>query len=296
MNSSEAKLIYANNGQAERGYKGIPAFVDWQKASVDVEGWNQAMAGLNELGEVSVDLLRRMRIIIKRAANSIKGRDNSRAPLDDAVQSAMWLAAMNEKGEDAQPAIQSQLLAYDHVINAAVKNSEVSQDWIRELHARICRTQKTYEVATANGVKEETLRLGEYKRVPNHVPSSIERGPIYAPVCLAQAEMNRLCEELNGNTFRAAHPVHQASYALYSFLLIHPFADGNGRVARSLALLFTYRSNSIPMLALTQKRSVYVSSLIGASRGDVQPLIDFVGERAIDAIRLMEGRIRASLC
>src|SRR5947209_9637537 len=128
MNSSEAKLIYANNGQAERGYKGIPSFVDWQKASVDLEGWNQAMAGLNELGEVSADLLRRMRIIIKRAANSIKGQDGkSRSHKVSAVQSAMWLAANNEKGEDAQPAIESQLLAYDHVIDAALKNSEVSQ-------------------------------------------------------------------------------------------------------------------------------------------------------------------------
>src|SRR5438128_959810 len=223
MNGSEAKLIYANNGQENCCYRGIPSFADWQKSSVDVEGGNQAMAGLRELGEVSTDLLRRMRIIIKRAANSIKAQDTkSRSSKVSAIQSAMWLAANNEKGEDAQPAIESQLLAYDHVINAAVKNSEVSQDWIRELHARICRTQKTYEVATANGVKEKTLRLGEYKRVPNHVPSSIERGPIYAPVYLAQAEMNRLCEELNGNVFLAGHPVHQASYALYSFLLIHP--------------------------------------------------------------------------
>lgn len=277
-------------------YQGIPSFADWRKARVDVERWNQALAGLNELGEVASDLLRRMRFIIKAAANSIKGRnDGKRSHLSAAVRSAMWLAATNEKGAEAQPAIESQLLACNYVIDAAIKNRRISQAWIRGLHARICHRQKTYTIATADGVREEPLRLAEYKHLPNHVPPSIERGPIYAPVALTQAEMKQLCAELNSDAFLNAHPVLQASYVLYSLLIIHPFADGNGRVARSLALLFIYRANAIPMLALAEKRSVYVSSLISAARGDFQPLVDFVQARAINAIKLMEGRIRAAM-
>lgn len=289
--------VAAINGPVNTDYQEIPSFADWQKAELDVEGWDQAMARLSDLGEVSTDLLRRMRIIIKEAANSVGSPGRQRkSPLTETLQSAMWMAAVNEKGAEARPAIEAHLLACDYVLDAAaVKDFRISTDWIRGLHARICRTQKVYQVVTADGVRQEALRLGEYKRFPNHVPLSVKRGPCYAPVELTQAEMDKLCEELNSNAFRIAHPVLQASYALYSLLLIHPFADGNGRVARLLAMLFLYRSNSIPMLALAQKRGPYVTSLISAARGDFQPLVDFVQGRAIDAIESMEGRMRLAM-
>jgi len=298
MNTAEATIetelnpALSGDEQTIIPYQGVPSFADWREARVDVERWNQALASLNELGDVVPDLLRRMRVIIKTAANSITGQKRSRkSRLTEAAQSAMWLAAINEKGIEAQPALESQLLACDDVIEAAVKNRQLSPDWIRQLHARICRTQKTYKIATASGVKAETLRLGEYKHLLNHVAPHLNRRPSYAPVELTQSEMQKLCEELNSSLFLAAHPVLQASYALYSLLIIHPFADGNGRVARSLALLFTYRSNSIQMLALAPDRDAYVSSLVPAAMRDFQPLVDFVQERAIEAMSLMKERI-----
>ncbi|HEX8845905.1 MAG TPA: Fic family protein [Pyrinomonadaceae bacterium] len=276
-------------------YQGIPSFVEWRKAGVDVARWNQAMASLNSHGELASDLLRRMRIIIREAARSIAGRNNGRkSQLTLQVQSAMWLAALGEKGEDAQPAIESQLLACDYIIVAALKKRLITEELIRELHVRTCRRQETYKIATAHGLREEAFRSGEYKRFPNHVAPHLERRPAYAPVALTQSEMKKFCEELNTDLFLAAHPVLQASYALYSLLIIHPFADGNGRVARALALLFTYRSNAIPMLALSQEREAYVASLVSAAMGEFQPLVDFVERRAINAISSIESGIRTA--
>ncbi|MDT4968708.1 MAG: hypothetical protein QOJ64_3445 [Acidobacteriota bacterium] len=291
MTTAEAKL--------EGGvipYRGIPLFADWRKSRVDIERWDKAMAGLNGLGDVASDLFRRMRVIIRTAVDSI-GLQNERklSPDAEAVQSAMWLAAISEKGEEAQPAIESQLLAFDCVIEAAESNRKITEEWIRELQSRICRTQKLYSVNTASGVREEALPLGEYKRFQNHVRPHLRIRPAYAPVELTHSEMQKLCSELNSSLFLAAHPVLQASYALYSILIIHPFADGNGRVARSLALLFTYRSNSIPMLALAERRDAYVSSLVSAARGDFQPLVDYVQECAIEAIERMESSMRSAL-
>ena len=277
-------------------YRGIPSFADWRKARVDIERWNRSMASLNELGDVASDLFQRMRMIIRAAADSISHPNGeSLSPDAEAIQSAMWLAATSEKGEDAQPAIESQMLAYDCVIEAAESNRRITEEWICELHSRICRRQKVYSVNTASGVREEALPLREYKRFQNHVQPHLRTRPAYAPVALTHREMQKFCWELNSSLFLAAHPILQASYALYSILIIHPFADGNGRVARSLALLFTYRSNSIPMLALAERRDAYVSSLVSAAMGDFQPVVDYVQECAIEAIERMESRMRTAL-
>lgn len=46
---------------------------------------------------------------------------------------------------------------------------------------------------------------------------------------------------LNGSTPESIHPVLKAGIAHYEFVRIHPFLDGNGRVARALATLILFR-------------------------------------------------------
>jgi hypothetical protein len=106
--------------------------------------------------------------------------------------------------------------------------------------------------------------------------------------------MHRLCEELNSTPFVAAHPVLQASYAHYAFVCIHPFADGNGRVARALASIFSYRSHAIPLMVLAENRGEYIASLEAADGGRFQSFVDFILERMLDGIRLVDESIRAA--
>ncbi len=77
-------------------------------------------------------------------------------------------------------------------------------------------------------------------------------------------------------------------------MVIHPFADGNGRVARALASVFTYRSNSIPLLVLADMRADYISCLEAADKGNFQPFVSFVLERGIDALELVEQCLRTA--
>jgi Fic family protein len=93
--------------------------------------------------------------------------------------------------------------------------------------------------------------------------------------------MTRYLRELRSKEFLGSHPVLQASYSHYSLVLIHPFSDGNGRVARSLAGAFLYRANSIPVLSLNQDREKYLSSLRAADTGCFREFIDLVQESSI---------------
>jgi Fic/DOC family len=106
--------------------------------------------------------------------------------------------------------------------------------------------------------------------------------------------MHRLCNELNSEAFLNAHPILQGSYSQYALVVIHPFADGNGRVSRALGSVFTYRSSSVPLLILVENRQNYLESLRAADTGNYQMFVDFILERGLDAIRLFDESIRAA--
>jgi hypothetical protein len=106
--------------------------------------------------------------------------------------------------------------------------------------------------------------------------------------------MARLVGELRSEQFLAAHPVMQAAYAHYGLVVIHPFADGNGRVARALASAFTYRAISMPIMILSEHKNSYLDSLEYADRGNYQSFVDFMIERALDTIVLVNESLQGA--
>ena len=106
--------------------------------------------------------------------------------------------------------------------------------------------------------------------------------------------MARLTAEMRTDAFLSAHPVIQGSYAHYSFVVIHPFADGNGRVARALASAFTYRAISMPIVILSEHRDDYLSALEASDAGDFQQFVDFMLARSLDTVVLVEESLRSA--
>ncbi|MBF9018945.1 MULTISPECIES: Fic family protein [unclassified Oceanispirochaeta] len=67
----------------------------------------------------------------------------------------------------------------------------------------------------------------------------------------------------------------------YRFVCIHPFIDGNGRVARLLMNLILMRNGFPPTVILKVDRKKYYRVLNEGNLGNLNPFIDFVG-RAIE--------------
>lgn len=99
--------------------------------------------------------------------------------------------------------------------------------------------------------------------------------------------MARLIQELRSDLFLSAHPVVQAAYAHYCLVVIHPFSDGNGRVARAIASAFTYRAISMPIVVLSEQTQLYLDSLEQADRGDYQGFVDFMMARSLETIQMV---------
>jgi Fic family protein len=282
-------------------YRSFPAFGDWAKFHVDLSRWERYTAMLRLRGDVSPQQLEAARDVVRRAAAVDTGAIEGLYEVDRgftytvATQAAIWEAEVDAKGPRTRALIESQLRAYDYVLDIATQAQPVSEAWIRTLHAEICRPQETYSVATEVGLQVHKLPLGEYKHLPNHVRKADGTLHAYAPVDLVPAEMHRLCEVLRSDEFLAAHPVLQASYAHYAFVVIHPFADGNGRVARALASVFTYRAQSVPLLILADQRRDYFHALEAADSGSGQAFVDFIAERAFDSVLLANESLEAAL-
>ena len=202
-------------------------------------------------------------------------------------------AILSKKGEKTSGLIKSQLEGYEFILDLATGKREFTEAWIRELHQVLCKSQETYSVHTPQGPMEQALPLGEYKKLPNHVLISDGIVHSYAPVDMVGAEMNRLLKIVKTPNFNQLHPVIQAVYLHYGFVCIHPFSDGNGRVARALASVFLYRSNSIPFLVLSEDRTEYLNSLEAADKGNYNEIIEFTMDRCFNAIDFIDISIKS---
>jgi Fic family protein len=206
--------------KVDTSYKAFPPFAIWAQAAVDAARWDRYSGLIQSRRGVSDELLKRAREIVDRAAavdtGAIEGLyETSRGiTFTIATQAAQWEAMLDPK---ARSYFETQLHAYDYVLDFATQEVAIAEAWIRELHSQITSSQDTYLVNTPQGPQEQPLRRGEYKIYPNHVRLSDGSVHAYSPVDLTPEEMHRLCFELNSKEFLTAHPILQASYAHYAW-------------------------------------------------------------------------------
>lgn len=286
----------------DAGYVAFPSFEVWKnRTTVDTVRWDRYVSSLKQRADaLPKGALDRARNIAKRAAALDTGAIEGLYEVDRgftytvAFETAAWEAALAQKGDNVRPLFEAQLNAYGYVLDLATKAEPISEAAIRALHEVVCAAQATYRVITPIGPQEQPLPKGRYKVLPNHVHTRKGTDHSYAPVDVTPAEMARLTAELRSPSFLAAHPVVQAAYAHYSFVVIHPFADGNGRVARALASTFTYRAISMPIVVLSEHRDAYITSLENADDGDYQAFVDFMLARSLDTISLVDESLRSA--
>lgn len=85
--------------------------------------------------------------------------------------------------------------------------------------------------------------------------------------------MDRLIELHTKHLASGASAEVAAAWLHHRFTQIHPFQDGNGRVARSISSLVLIKEGLFP-LVVTRDDLGYITALEAADDGDLQPLVD----------------------
>ena len=105
------------------------------------------------------------------------------------------------------------------------------------------------------------IRRGKFKNQPNFPTRPDGLVHQYCPVLEVDKEIDRLLELAKQYDAVGTPPEVLAAWIHHRFVQIHPFHDGNGRVARSLASLFLMKASLLPFTVKLRDRQKYFETL-----------------------------------
>ena len=162
--------------------------------------------------------------------------------------------------------IQNQRDCYYLLLDRIVAREPLSISLIREIHFEL--TKGTYDARRyiVNGE-----RPGEFKH-HDYVTGRHEVGSYPEDV---EQDLQELIREIIDNEGKDVLTI--AAYLHACFENIHPFADGNGRVGRTLLNYYLLTHNVSPVIIYEEDRKEYYKSLERFDTdADLQPLKDFI--------------------
>lgn len=287
--------VHPDLARLDAAYASFPPFSSWAGARLDRVQWEYWAGRLrDERARATEERFARTRERALRVAaidtGAIEGlysTDRGFTMTVSAMAERWTLEVESRKGRDVRETVAAQRAAFDLALDVVTGSSPLSESWVRRVHEVACAAQETYDVYTAFGPQEQPLPKGVYKTYPNHFELADGSLHAYAPVDRVGDEMHRLLDELRSPSFEQAHAVVQAAYAHHALTTIHPFADGNGRVARVLASVFLLRAESIPFVVFADQTAPYLRALEAADQGRSEQFVRFVFDRALDTLALM---------
>ena len=181
----------------------------------------------------------------------------------------------------------------DWLFDAVTEARPVSASFIKQLHQFMTRKQLFAPGIDMFGRRREVeLRHGQFKIRPNNPMRPDGKVHEYCPPEQVDSEMDRLIELHTRHTAASEAPDVSAAWLHHRFVQIHPFQDGNGRIARAIASLVLIGAGWFPMVVTRDDRSRYIDTLDSANDGDLEPLIGLIADlqrkRFVQAIGITE--------
>ena len=173
--------------------------------------------------------------------------------------------------------------AIDFIFDFVKNDRTLSVGFIKELHSLITQHQDTTDAIDQFGycVKVPLLK-GQFKVNPNNPQKN---GVIYeyCPPVQVDSEMDSLIYIFNKD-FLDAHVLVKSAFLHHAFSQIHPFQDGNGRIARLLASFILIKAGLFPLSIDRDDRSKYIDALESADKRKYQPLVEVFADNQISSI------------
>ena len=183
---------------------------------------------------------------------------------------------------------------------ALLKETPLTQQFIRTLHKTILREDYTVYRTLPGGVQTSyVIHAGQYKTRPNSVITRYGDQFEYATPEETPALMSDLVDWYNDAERSGKFtPIELAAIFHYRYIRIHPFEDGNGRIAR-LMVNYILTRHDYPMIVVrSRKKKEYLEALhrtdltVGAapslgahaSKRDIQQFLTYFTNLFIDEV------------
>lgn len=164
--------------------------------------------------------------------------------------------------------LRDQEAAIQLVMDCVAGKRELTTSVIHELHAILTQHQDTtFAIDQLGNRLEIPLLKGEFKSQPNNPKRPDDTIHEYCPPVHVQSEMDNLLGWLD--SYIDEDPIIVASWFHHRFTQIHPYQDGNGRVARAISTLILLRADLLPLVIDRDLRDEYVKALEAADFGNL---------------------------
>ena len=179
--------------------------------------------------------------------------------------------------------LRDQEAAVQLVIDCVTKNRELTKGLLHELHAILTRHQDTTTAVDQFGNRFEIpLLKGAFKQQPNNPRRPDGTVHEYCPPVHVDSEIDNLLSWLP--ELKNEDPVIVATWLHHHFTQIHPYQDGNGRVARSLTTLVLLRAELLPLVVDRDLRTEYIKAFELADQEKLSTLAEIFARLERNAI------------
>lgn len=179
--------------------------------------------------------------------------------------------------------------AIDALVDLARGNAPLTEIFFRQLHVLILRERYQVDAITAEGAPTRRwIEVGQYKTGQNHVQTVTGEIFRFAEPMDVPGKMHTLLQTINKlQAPSSAEVVLVAAKAHYDFVLIHPFDDGNGRMARLLMNLILIKYGFPPAIIKTEDKTNYFSALRQADGGQFEVFVEYIAGCVAASLQIM---------
>jgi len=270
--------FHKSEWRAIQDYEQDPETLDTREIPTLAALWNEQREKLSDVREFDKRINRKWAIetgLIERLYSLDRG--TTEILIERGLNSASIPHQMSRgEAERTIAMIHDQQHAIDGVFSYVKQDRTLSTSLIKELHAVFTRNQKTTEGRDQFGqIVKVSIEPGKYKKLPNNPTKPDGQVHHYCPPEHVAFEMDRLISMHSEHQIQDISPEVEAAWFHHRFTQIHPFTDGNGRVARALATMILIQGGGFPLVVREERRSEYIDALEQADKGELASLVNF---------------------
>ena len=153
--------------------------------------------------------------------------------------------------------------------NSVKTDGALNEVFIRNLHRVLLKEPYENDAITPEGQPTKRLiSIGDYKTQPNNVRTSTGEIYYFTPPEQVKPAMSDLIDWYRKNEEEGEHPIVIAATFHYRFVRIHPFDDGNGRMARLLMNMILIKHGYTVAVVPREERDQYINTLEQADKSE----------------------------
>ena len=226
---------------------------------------DKALAAWQKIQPISEDdrarLARRFSVDFNYNSNHIEGNTLTYGQTEILLLFGKVIGEANARS--VQEMVASEISLKMMEAESRIKESPLTQNFIRSLHKTLLREDYSIHQILPDGMQVGyTVHAGQYKTRPNSVITRYGDRFEYASPEETPALMTDLVDWYNeAEKEGKLSPVELAALFHYRYIRIHPFEDGNGRIAR-LLVNYILAKHDIPMIVIrSRKKAEYLEAL-----------------------------------